>query len=74
MRIVNTCHYAHLPKEHPAFQRVLAKAEFVTCEKSKLISASPYFVTIARSACRTSCSAVSVSAPSTVLSAAPISF
>ena len=38
MRIVNTCHYAHLPKEHPAFQRVLAKAEFVTCEKSKLTS------------------------------------
>ena len=38
MRIVNTCHYANLPKEHPAFQRVLSKAEFVTCEKAQLTS------------------------------------
>ena len=38
MRIVNTCHYADLPREHPAFQRVLAKAEFVTCEKKQLTS------------------------------------
>ncbi len=38
MRIVNTCKYAHLPDEHPAVQRVLAKAEFVTCEKAKLTS------------------------------------
>ena len=38
MRIVNTCQYAHLPDEHPAVQRVLAKAEFVTCEKAKLTS------------------------------------
>ena len=38
MRIVNTCHYANLPKEHPAFQRVLEKAEFVTCEKKQLTS------------------------------------
>ena len=38
MRIVNTCHYANLPREHPAFQRVLEKAEFVTCEKKQLTS------------------------------------
>ena len=38
MRIVNTCHYADLPREHPAFQRVLEKAEFVTCEKKQLTS------------------------------------
>ena len=38
MRIVNTCHYADLPREHPAFRRVLEKAEFVTCEKKQLTS------------------------------------
>ncbi len=38
MKIVNTCKYANLPKEHPAFQRVLSKAEFITCEPDKLTS------------------------------------
>ena len=38
MRIVNTCHYATLPQDHPVYQRVMAEAEFVTSEKSELTS------------------------------------
>lgn len=36
MKIVNTCHYATLPEDHPTLRRVLREAEFITSEKAEL--------------------------------------